>query len=392
MSRAGVKAILPRVIGVVLLIFVSAISAQEEAFQVQRDHELKSDKLPSSPSLQTLRRSTWVQLMALEGGWAQVRVTEQKQIGWVRASALNLKTKTAEASRASQSAREARTNAVFTLGVRNTAKGVNHHALIITAGRLNQWSTSPRAPWLRGTEADTQSAKQIAAALLIPETNITYLSDKQVQGAAVVSALESLTQRLHEGDKAFIYFSGFGGTDKACASGLWMHDKTVLKWSELGKALTALNQKTDRAFVVLDMGFGQPLGGALGRAHRNQNDDGLLQVKSFSPSQGRQDCALRQASLDMGFIPQDFVLWQSSAKDQTSYDDAAKGGLATQYLRDCLLRDAKDLDDSADISMEEVRQCAQSKIEARLEGDMRVTPQTIALMGNKMYVPIRPKK
>jgi hypothetical protein len=400
MCRAGIKAILPRVILAVSLTFVSAIGVQAHAqaisqeivLQVQRDSELKGDKLPSSLNLQKLHRNDWVQLMTLEGGWAQVRVVTQNQVGWMRASALKLKTSVSEVARISQSAREAKMNTVFTLGVRNAAKGVNHHALIITAGRHNNWLIAPRTPWLRGAHADTQSAKQIAAALLIPDANITYLTDKKVQSAGIMAALQDLTHRLHEGDKAFVYFSGFGGADKACDGGLWMHDKTILKWSELAKALAALNQKTDRAFVVVDAGFDQPLGGAMGRVHRNKNDDGLLQAKSFSRNHSQHACGQQQANLDLGLVPQDFVLWQSSASDQTSYDDSAKGGLATQYLRDCLLRDAKDIDDSADISMDELRQCAQAKIEVRLHGDGQAKPQTIGLMGNRMYVPIRPKK
>ena len=391
MCRAVIRVILPRAILAVVMVLVSIAWAQTsehdgvKQLQVLRESELKSDKLTSSNSIQVLHRHAWVQMLSLEGGWAQVRTAQSSRIGWVRASALNLKTSPSAALAVTQQARESKGNVVFTLGSRNTAKGSNHHALIVTAGRVG-------GAWLHGTKVDAQTAQQIATALLIPEDNTTYLTGHQVQAKNVLTALQDLTQRLHEGDKAFIYFSGFGGVNRACGSGIVMHDKTILSWQELASALEVLNRKTDRAMVVLDMGFAQPSGIRSRLAHRNKNDEGQLQMKTYTKSFFSKRCALIETELTLKELPQDFVLWQSSASDQTSYDDSDKGGLSTQYLRDCLLRDAKDIDDSADISMEELRQCAQAKIEARLHGDTRAATQTIVLAGNRAYVPIRPQR
>ena len=59
----------------------------------------------------------------------------------------------------------------------------------------------------------------------------------------------------------------------------------------------------------------------------------------------------------------------SSRENEISFDDEQKGGLATQFLRDCMLRDAVDVDGSGAISIDEIRMCAQKKIEKRLEKD-----------------------
>lgn len=70
-----------------------------------------------------------------------------------------------------------------------------------------------------------------------------------------------------------------------------------------------------------------------------------------------------------------------------SFDDELKGGLATQFMRDCMLRDAKDLDNSGAISMEEIRVCAQEKINKRMGNDVNYKPHNLVLNGNANFVP-----
>jgi hypothetical protein len=59
----------------------------------------------------------------------------------------------------------------------------------------------------------------------------------------------------------------------------------------------------------------------------------------------------------------------ASRDNEVSFDDELKGGLATQFMRDCMLRDAKDLDGSGALSVDEIRQCAQEKVEKRMQND-----------------------
>ena len=61
--------------------------------------------------------------------------------------------------------------------------------------------------------------------------------------------------------------------------------------------------------------------------------------------------------------------------------------VATQYMRDCMLREAKDLDTSGAITMDEIRQCAQEKIDKRMANDVNYKPHHLVLNGNAAFVP-----
>jgi hypothetical protein len=86
-------------------------------------------------------------------------------------------------------------------------------------------------------------------------------------------------------------------------------------------------------------------------------------------------------------LPQDIVHISSSRSDEVSFDDEEKGGLATEFMRDCMLRDAKDLDQSGSVSIAEIQQCAQDKMNARMQGDPLFKAPNISLTGNADFVP-----
>ena len=88
-----------------------------------------------------------------------------------------------------------------------------------------------------------------------------------------------------------------------------------------------------------------------------------------------------------GALPQDVIHISASRDNEISFDDSNKGGLATQFMRDCMLRDAKDLDGSGAISMDEIRQCAQTKIDQRMKNDANFKAHNIQLSGNTGFVP-----
>ena len=88
-----------------------------------------------------------------------------------------------------------------------------------------------------------------------------------------------------------------------------------------------------------------------------------------------------------GALPQDVIHIVSSRDNEVSFDDAQKGGLATQYVRDCMLRDALDLDKSGAISMDEIRQCAQEKINKCMHNDANYQAPNLMLSGNIGFVP-----
>jgi hypothetical protein len=52
-----------------------------------------------------------------------------------------------------------------------------------------------------------------------------------------------------------------------------------------------------------------------------------------------------------------------------------------------MLRDAKDLDNSGAISMDEIKMCAQEKINKRMANDVNYKPHNLVLNGNSAFVP-----
>jgi Domain of unknown function (DUF4384) len=92
-------------------------------------------------------------------------------------------------------------------------------------------------------------------------------------------------------------------------------------------------------------------------------------------------------AIEQKVLPQDIVHISSSRNDEVSFDDEQKGGLATEFMRDCMLRDAKDLDNSGSISIDEIKQCAQVKINDRMKGDPLFKAHNISLSGNADFVP-----
>ena len=143
----------------------------------------------------------------------------------------------------------------------------------------------------------------------------------------------------------------------------------VITNREMASLLQSVTSRADKLFVMYDAGYS---GGPVDippvmrmRGLANLNDEGLLRPKFAS---ALEDCgrpvSVKTGDLmvefnNKGALPQDVINIVSSRDNEVSFDDAQKGGLATQYVRDCMLRDALDLDKSGAISMDEIRQCAQ---------------------------------
>lgn len=372
--------------------------AQSQDTTTVRATELRADKLASAAVLRPLAPGAPVRMLSLEGGWALIEA--QGQTGWVRASALNLQAGTSgAASQASGS--EARGNAAPALGVRSLAARVNRHALIIGVSRY----ADPAVPPLPGARIDRYSATQMAQAMQVPQSNIRYLQDEQATGDNIRKALAELNAQVQEGDRVFIHYSGHGTrfNDPAaggCVEALLAYDGgkagtiTNREMTELLKPITA---RTDKLFVMYDAchsgGLIQASSPLRTRGLVNANDEGTLRPKfaDISDECGRpvnvKSRSLLSEVTARGALPQDVIHISAARDNEISFDDELKGGLATQFMRDCLLRDAKDLDNSGALSVDEIRQCAQDKLERRMQNDANFKAHHITLSGNAAFVP-----
>lgn len=388
-----------------LALSASAVWAQGQSATLARASELRADKLASAQVLASVPSGAAVRVTSLEGGWALVEATAAtgRVSGWVRASSLNLQAQ-GSALAGLSSGREAAGNTALTLGVRSIpqpAPRVNRHALIIGVGRY----ADPAVPPLPGTRMDRYSATQMAKAMQVPEDNIRYLQDEQATGQNIRKELESLAQRVQDGDRVFIHYSGHGtryadAQTGGCVEALMPYDgmnKGTLSNQEMAKLLGDMSRKTDKLFVMYDACFSGGLvpvtAAARTRGILNTNDEGALRPK-FSTTEDR--CAkptnvttrsLAQEQVQAGALPQDIIHLSAARDNEISFDDEAKGGLATQYVRDCMLREAKDLDGSGAVTIDEIRQCAQEKINRRMQGDTNFKPHHLVLGGNQGFVP-----
>ena len=369
-----------------------------------RATELRADKLATAPIVQSLAAGAAVRLVSVEGGWLLVEANAAqgpgKSSGWVRASAVNLQS-AASAVSGLASGREAAGNTALTLGVRSLPARANRHALIIGISRY----ADPATPPLPGARIDKQSATQMAQAMQVPASNIRYLQDDEATGNSIRKAVQELTDKVQVGDRVFIHYSGHGTryNDAAaggCVEALLAYDggqSGTITNREMADMLKTITNKTDKLFVMYDAchsgGLVQAASAVRTRGILNANDEGVLRPKFSSIT---EECGrpvnVKTRNLDVevvakGALPQDIIHVSASRDNEISFDDELKGGLATQFMRDCMLRDARDLDNSGAISMDEIKVCAQEKINKRMANDINYKPHNLVLNGNAAFVP-----
>lgn len=380
--------------------------ALAQSSTLTRATELRADKMGAASVLSELAVGSAVQIMTMEGGWAQVQAGGSNgKTGWVRASSLSISAGASSASGMS-AGRDAKGNIAMTLGVRSLGgktveERSSRHALIIGIGKYGE----PSIPPLPGSRIDRESATQMAHAMQVPTSNITYLQDEQATADGIRKALASLNARVADGDRVFIHYSGHGTRYKdeaagGCVEALLAYEGTTnatIPNKEMATLLAPITNKTDKLFVMYDACHS---GGLISNAATirtrgffNKNDEGALRPKFAAIS---EECSkpvniktrnlVVEAAVQKA-LPQDIVHVSSSRNDEVSFDDEQKGGLATQFMRDCMLRDAKDVDRSGSITMDEIKQCAQEKINNRMSGDPLYKAHNLLLTGNADFVP-----
>src|SRR5450830_152732 len=327
-------------------------AAPGQTLSALRATELRADKLGAAPVLSALVAGAPLRLLSVEGGWALVETSAPagqsgaRLTGWVRASMVNWQSGSSAASKLA-SGREARGNTALTLGVRSLPPRINRHALIIGISRY----ADPATPSLPGARLDKESATQMAQAMQVPLSNIRYLQDDQATGNNIRQALQELTDKVQDGDRVFIHYSGHGTRFKdpaagGCVEALLAYDggsSGVITNHEMADLLKTITNKTDKLFVMYDAchsgGLVQAASSARTRGLGNLNDEGLLRPKfaSISEECGRPvNIKTRNLLVEVtakGALPQDIIHVSASRDNEISFDDEQKGGLATQYMR-----------------------------------------------------------
>ena len=277
--------------------------------------------------------------------------------------------------------------------VRNT-----RHALVIGIGEY----LDPAVPALRGIPHDMVSAQRMAAAMAIPAGNIRVLRDQDATADRIRAEITALNARVADGDRVFVYYSGHGTRtfdeqvkQDGCTEGLLATDGQVLTNVEMGQRLAPLAKRTDKMLVFYDACFSGGVAGAPFRT-RSLNIGGAVITPKFTragaPSVCSQPSNFRTRSLALVMqqeqaLPQNVVHVAASRPDEVSFDSSTQGGFATAGWRDCLLGQAKDLDGSGAITVDEVTRCAQAKVTAGLAGQPGILGQQMTVVGNGNFVP-----
>ncbi len=272
------------------------------------------------------------------------------------------------------------------------------HALIIGIGEYSD----PAVPELRGIRHDLISARRMAAAMAVPDANITVLRDGAATAERIRSEIAALDRRVADGDRVFIYYSGHGTRwadaqiqAEGCIEGLLASDGQALTNVELGQRLAPLARRADKMLVFYDACFS---GGVAGSSQRTRGlrDGAEAITPKFTRANATDACAqpsnYRTRSLaatlrQQQAMPENVVHIAASRPDELSFDSSTRGGFATSNWRDCLLGEAQDLDGSGAITVDEVTRCAQAKVTRALAGQPGILGQQLTVAGNAGFVP-----
>ena len=375
-----------------------ALPAMAQSVRTLQGAALRSERGADAAQLATLDAGREVDLLQLSGGWAQVQAQTPSgaQRGWLRASLLDLNAPLVAQVSQLETGRRAQGNMAVTLGVRSLPPRNNRHALIVGVGSTAADAARPVEP-LAGVLHDMRGALAMAQALQVPADNITLLRDAAATRAGVLAATRELDARVRAGDRVFIYWSGHGSrrfdaAEGGCVETLVPYDLQAIDNGELAQWIKPLGDKADKLLVVIDAGHA---GGAAAQsppAAGRQGDAGFRSKFIPLDSACLQPDKLRTRSLGaalggLGLSANDFVHLASSRPDEPSWDNPARGGLATESLRQCLQGEARDSDGSGSISIDEVAACAQAKIDALLALATRYGASHLTLSGNRGFVP-----
>ncbi|MCW5637132.1 MAG: caspase family protein, partial [Rubrivivax sp.] len=263
-----------------------------------------------------------------------------------------------------------------------------NHALILWIGDYGD----PRAN-LPGIDLDAAHAAKIAKLMGVPEKNIFEVSNAKLTPQNVGAALAAMHERIKEGDKLFVYYSGHGtqmaargGTNARCTEAMYVRGGVFMD-SALQEALTKLGQKASQVVMMNDSCFS---GGA---ATRSLTAAASEDAKAkFLPPDYKANTAVgagyscgdavntRGMTRSLATLEKDQrgpqVLYIAASTDTQVSFATKKGSYATLTWAQCLADASSDRNKSGTINGEELQACAQGWLN-RLG-----VKQTIMLQGN----------
>jgi hypothetical protein len=363
-------------------------AAPDESGTLLQAGKLRKQPRLDAPVVAALAAGASVSVLDQRPGW--YRVASTAGTGWVRMFSVARPATAASAAQAPPGAAEDTTRGVATVPSAAFARS-GSHALILGIGAF----ASAAIPPLPGVGHDVRSAQELALAMGVPAAQITVVRDGELSMDGMVRAVQQLVQRVQPGDRVFLYYSGhgtryldIGRPGSPCVTSLLTHDGAPFTDSMMAEALNMLAEKTDKLFVFVDACFS---GGVVAAAR-----GAALTPKFFARASVVAQCGTPsnivtrglEASSPQRWKARDNFIYLTAARDtEIAFEEAGAGGLATKAFHDCALREARDLDGSGNLSVDEIRQCAQQRIDARFAPSRDFTPHHLTLFGNRDFVP-----
>jgi hypothetical protein len=278
-------------------------------------------------------------------------------------------------------------------GITANAAGVqapllpSNHALIIT---VSDYERSP----LPGVLTDRKLATELATRFGVPPQNIVQLSEQQVTREGLKQAFAGLSETIMPGDKLYVYFSGHGARyfNKAtgqCTESIVMQDMRMVTNAEFAGMIKPLSAKTDKTVVMLDSCHS---GGVANAANsRALSSPVAAQRPKFSAEASSPQCALAvnlgsfstNRGADLNTTDHNLVILAAAKNNEVAWD-TSKGGALTYNFSQCLGGAATDTDHSGSLSMQELTDCVQARLDKTQED---TALQHATLVGNARLVP-----
>ena len=261
------------------------------------------------------------------------------------------------------------------------------HAMIMAIGDYRNG-----VPPLKGVQYDVDTASQIARKMGVMDENLRIYRNEELTLAGMKKAFDDLDGRVQPDDQVFIYYSGHGGRQKLndalgerCAAAFITVDGDGFVDSEVKEKLNKLSQKAQKVIVMIDACHSG------GIATRSINDNQEYTPKFWFKGGSTDTCAkpvnivTRSITADLkkpGSGANNYTYIAAARENEISLDQPGKGGVASQAWLACLNGDAVDSDGSGSLSAEEIRTCAQEKIDTKLAKARGVLPHHVTITGN----------
>lgn len=275
-----------------------------------------------------------------------------------------------------------------------------HHALIVGIANYSPDSETPPLP---GVNKDVLNAHRMAKTMGVDAGNVVELRDEQATKGRILAELERLQGRVRPGDRVLIYYSGHGtryAAKQGCVEGLQTYTTgrhtvaDIITEEDLARYTRPISERADKVIAMIDSCFS---GGVLQSATRSLTGDRGPLRSRFNPQPGPQcNVAVNTRNLlsnleRMGVHSENFVQIAAAGRNEVSWENNTHGGLATHTMTQCLLGDASDLNRSGAVSLDEVRACAQDKLNVMMKPleSRGMLPSTIQVRGNRNLIVVQ---